>query len=218
MTTPLLPKLIDDYAEKYTSQELPVLAALNRETNMKRGDAVMLSGHLQGAFLQMLSQMIRPKCILEIGTFTGYSAICLAQGLRDGGHLHTIEIDEELEDMSSRYFKKAGLKDKIVQHIGIASEIIPSINKAFDMVFIDADKPNYELYYDLVFDKVPVGGYILADNVLYDGEVVLPKEQRSKNARAIHSFNKKIKADKRVEHLLVPVRDGLMIVRKVKKN
>lgn len=215
MTTPLLPKLIDEYAEKYTSAELPALAALNRETNLKRGDAVMLSGHLQGTFLQMLSHMIRPKCILEIGTFTGYSAICLAQGLNPGGRLHTIEIDEELEEMSSKYFNKTGLKNKIVQHIGIASEIISSLNEVFDMVFIDADKPNYELYYDLVFDKVPVGGYILADNVLYDGEVVLPKEQRSKNARAIHSFNKKIKADKRVEHLLMPVRDGLMIVRKV---
>jgi caffeoyl-CoA O-methyltransferase len=218
MSAPILPKLIEEYAGKYTSAELPALAALNRETNLKRGDAVMLSGHLQGTVLQMLSRMIRPKCILEIGTYTGYSAICLAQGLATGGMLHTIEIDEELEDFATKYFKKAGVQDKIKQHIGAAAEIIPTIKEQFDLVFIDADKLNYEHYYDLVFDKVPVGGYIMADNVLYDGEVVLPKEERSKNARCIHSFNKKVKADKRVEHLLLPVRDGLMIVRKVSKK
>lgn len=214
MTTFLISKKLDDYTEKYTSSELPVLAALNRETNMKRGDAVMLSGHLQGAFLQMMSKMIRPERVLEIGTFTGYSAICLAQGLLPDGHLHTIEIDEELHEIASRYFKKAGLADKITQHIGEASGIIPSLNETFDLVFIDADKPNYEAYYDLVFDKVRPGGYIIADNVLYNGEVVLPKEERSKNARAIHSFNKKVKADDRIEHVLVPLRDGLMVVRK----
>ena len=214
MTTLLISKQLDNYSENYTSPELPVLAALNRETNMKRGDAVMLSGHLQGAFLQMMSHMIKPKRILEIGTFTGYSAICLAQGLIEDGHLHTIEIDEELHLMSSQYFGKTGLADKITQHIGIAAEVIPALNESFDLVFIDADKPNYELYYDLVFDKIPVGGYIVADNVLYDGEVVLAEEDQSKNAKAIHSFNKKIKADRRVQHVLVPLRDGLMVVRK----
>ena len=218
MTTLFIPKQIDDYAEKYTSPESPVLAALNRETNMKRGDAVMLSGHLQGAFLQMMSHMIRPECILEIGTFTGYSAICLAVGLRENGHLHTIDIDEELVEMSSRYFNNAGLQDKITQHIGEASEIIPAINESFDLVFIDADKPNYELYFDLVFDKIPIGEYIIADNVLYGGEVVLPAEEQSKNAMAIHRFNEKIRKDNRIEHLLVPVRDGLMVVRKIKDN
>ncbi len=211
----LLSKELDDYTEKYTSPELPVLAALNRETNMKRGDAVMLSGHLQGAFLQMLSHMVRPKRILEIGTFTGYSAICLAQGLKTGGHLHTIEIDEELHDMAAGYIKEAGLKGKITQHTGVAAEIIPSLNESFDLVFIDADKSNYGLYYDLVFDKVPVGGYIIADNVLYNGEVVLPKSEQTKNGKAIYAFNKKIKADKRIEHLIVPLRDGLMVMRKV---
>jgi caffeoyl-CoA O-methyltransferase len=215
MTTPLLPKPIEDYAGAYTTPEMPVLAALNRETNMKRGDAVMLSGHLQGAFLQMMSHMIRPLRVLEIGTFTGYSAICLAQGLQQDGHLHTIEIDEELHEISSRYFNEAGVANKITQHTGIASEIIPALNESFDMVFIDADKLNYEHYYDLVFDKMPIGGYILADNVLYDGEVILSEGEQSKNARAISGFNKKVKADRRVEHLLVPVRDGLMIVRKV---
>lgn len=215
MPIPLLPQPIEEYANKYTSGELPVLAALNRETNLKRGDAVMLSGHLQGTVLQMLSHMIRPKRILEIGTYTGYSAICLAQGLQPNGVLHTIEIDEELEDFATKYFKKAGLTDKIRQHIGVASEIIPKLKDKFDLVFIDADKLNYELYFDLAFEKVPIGGYILADNVLYDGEVILPKEERSKNARMIHGFNKKVKADKRIEHLLLPVRDGLMVARKI---
>jgi predicted O-methyltransferase YrrM len=162
----------------------------------------------------MISQMIRPKNILEIGTFTGYSAICLAQGLKEGGHLDTIDINEELEDMAFRYICDAGLEGKIVQHIGKAAEVIPTLNKTFDLAFIDADKLNYALYYDLVFDKVAVGGFILADNVLYDGEVVLPDEEQSKNARAIHAFNEKIRNDRRVTHMLLPVRDGIMIVRK----
>lgn len=216
MSSLLLSKDLNEYAEEYTTAESPVLAALNRETNVKRGDAVMLSGHLQGAVLQTLSRMIKPKHILEIGTFTGYSAICLAQGLQDGGKLHTIEIDEELQDMASKYITEAGLRDKIVQHIGAASDIIPDLEETFDIVFIDADKLNYELYYDLTFDKLPIGGYILADNVLYDGEVVLPAEEQTKNARCISSFNAKVKADNRIEHLLLPVRDGLMIIRKIK--
>jgi caffeoyl-CoA O-methyltransferase len=211
----LLPKALEDYSEEFTSPELPCLAKLNRETHLKRGDAVMLSGHLQGGLLQMLSHMIRPKHILEIGTYTGYSAICLAQGLQASGMLHTIEIDEELYDIAFRYFEEAGLQDKVIQYIGAATEIIAGLGHAFDLVFIDADKSNYCNYYDLVFDKVAVGGYILADNVLYDGEVIKHPEEQSKNAKAIHQFNKKIKADKRIEHVLLPVRDGLMVVRKI---
>jgi len=211
----LVSQELEDYSEKFTSPETKVLAALNRETNMKVSMPVMLSGHLQGSVLQMLSKMISPKNILEIGTYTGYSAICLAEGLRDGGVLHTIDINEELQDMCTRYFKEAGLADKIVQYIGSASDIIPKLNEMFDLVFIDADKQNYHLYYDLAFDKVPVGGYILADNVLYDGEVVLPEGQQSKNGKAIHAFNEKVKADKRVERVLLPVRDGIMIMRKI---
>ena len=218
MTTQFLPRLIDEYAEQYTSPESGVLAALNRETNIKRGDSVMLSGHLQGAFLRMMSCMIRPKCILEIGTYTGYSAICLADGLQPGGRIHTIELDEELEDMAAVFFTKAGMRDRITQHIGSAVDIIPSLDESFDLVFIDADKTNYELYYDLVFDKLPVGGYIIADNVLYGGEIVQPIAERSKNAIAIQGFNDKVKGDERVEHLLMPVRDGLMIVRKIKNS
>ena len=214
MTTFLLPKQIEEYTEKFTSTEHKVLAALNWETNRKRGDAVMLSGHLQGTFLQMISKMISPLRILEIGTYTGYSAICLAMGLKEDGILHTIEIDEELRDIASRYFGEAGLADKIVQHTGAAAEIIPAMSEMFDLVFIDADKLNYERYYDLVFTKIPVGGYILADNVLYDGEVVLPADQQCKNARAMHAFNEKIKSDDRIEHILMPIRDGVMVVRK----
>ena len=209
------PAELNKYIEDNTTPELPVLAALNRETNVKRGDAVMLSGHLQGAFLQMVSHMIRPERILEIGTYTGYSAICLAKGLTATGHLHTIEIDEELHDFAAAYFKKAGMSDKITQHIGPAAEIISKLDESFDLVFIDADKSGYETYYDLVFDKMPVGGYIMADNVLYDGEVILPEEEQTKNARTICSFNKKISADQRIEHVLVPLRDGIMLMRKI---
>lgn len=216
MTTSLLSEQIDKYTATYTTPELPALAALNRETNLKRGDAVMISGHMQGTVLQMLSHMLQPTSVLEIGTFTGYSAICLAQGLKEGGHLHTIEIDEELYDIAAKYITQTGMADRITQHTGHAADIIPTLGTQFDLVFIDADKSNYERYYDLVFDLVPVGGYIIADNVLYDGEVVRPPEEQTKNAKAMHRYNEKIKADPRVQHLLLPVRDGLMIVRKLK--
>lgn len=215
MTQLLIPGAINEYAEVFTTAEDEVLAALNRETHIKVELPVMLSGQLQGKFLSMLSHMLRPRRILEIGTYTGYSAICLAQGMPADGMLHTIDINEELEDMCFRYFCKAGLEGKITQHIGRASEIIPAMDEVFDLVFIDADKQNYHLYYDLVFDKVPVGGFILADNVLYDGEVVLPAVQQTKNAKAIHAFNEKIRADKRVEQVLLPVRDGITIMRKI---
>ncbi len=215
MTQLLISEALQRYAEQNTTPETPVLAALNRETNMKVPMPVMLSGQLQGALLQMLSQMIRPKRILEIGTYTGYSAICLAKGLPDDGHLHTIDINEELEDMCLKYFREAWVDQKITQHIGKAADIIPALDETFDLVFIDADKQNYSLYYDLVFEKVPVGGYILADNVLYNGEVVLPVAEQSKNAQAIYAFNEKITRDPRVENVLLPVRDGIMIVRKI---
>jgi caffeoyl-CoA O-methyltransferase len=214
MSQTLVSTAINDYAENFTTPETTALAELNRETNMKVEIPQMLSGHLQGAILQAVSCMIRPKRVLEIGTYTGYSAICLAKGLTTDGILHTIDINEELKDMCFRYFCKAGLEDKIKQHIGKAAEIIPHLDESFDLVFIDADKQNYSLYYDLVFDKVRVGGFILADNVLYDGEVVLPDSEQSKNARALHAYNQKIKADGRVEHVLLPVRDGIMITRK----
>lgn len=215
MTVRLLSQALTDYAEQFSTPEDPVLAQLNRETHIKVDLPVMLSGHLQGALLEMMSSMIRPKRILELGTYTGYSAICLAKGLAADGHLHTIDVNEELEDMAFRYFCAAGLDSKITQHIGKAAEIIPTLQEDFDLVFIDADKQNYHLYYDLVFDRVPVGGYILADNVLYDGDVLLPEAEQGKNARAMHAFNEKVRADARVAHVLLPVRDGIMIVRKM---
>jgi predicted O-methyltransferase YrrM len=218
MTQLLTSKALEQYTEQFTSPETEVLAALNRETNLKIAAPVMLSGHLQGAVLQMISHMIKPRNVLEIGTYTGYSAICLAQGMQKDGHLHTIDINEELEDICFQYFCKAGLEGRITQHIGYASEIIPALNDTFDLVFIDADKTNYHLYYDLVIDKVPLGGYILADNVLYDGEVVLPEEEQSKNARAIHLFNEKVRQDERVEQVLLPIRDGIMLMRKITAN
>lgn len=215
MTVQLLSKVLNDYAEQFTTPESAVLAKLNRETNVKVELPVMLSGHLQGAILSMFSTMIKPRRILEIGTYTGYSAICLAKGLDDDGRLFTIDINEELEDMAFHYFCEAGLDSKITQHIGKAAEIIPKLDEVFELVFIDADKQNYHLYYDLIFDKVPVGGFILADNVLYDGDVVLPPEEQGKNARAMHAFNEKVRSDKRIEHILLPVRDGIMVMRKL---
>jgi caffeoyl-CoA O-methyltransferase len=215
MTQLLIPKELERYAEQFTSPESKPLASLNRETNVKVPMSQMLSGHIQGALLQMISHMLKPKYVLELGTYTGYSAICLAQGLQENGCLHTIDINEELEDMCFRYFCEAGLERKIVQHIGKAADIIPTLSETFDLVFIDADKQNYELYYDMVFGKVSLGGVILADNVLYEGEVVLPVEEQSKNARAMHAFNQKVLNDPRVEHLLLPLRDGIMIMRKI---
>jgi predicted O-methyltransferase YrrM len=215
MTKVLLSVELNKYAEDFTSAEPKYLAALNRETNIKVALPQMLSGKLQGTVLQMISHMLRPHRVLEIGTYTGYSAICLAAGLTESGHLHTIDSNEELQDMAFRYFCEAGLEKRITQHIGKAVDIIPELADSFDLVFIDADKQNYGVYYDMVFDKMPLGGFILADNVLYDGEVVLPDAEQSKNARAMHAFNVKIKDDKRVEHVLLPLRDGIMVVRKI---
>ncbi len=214
MTRVLIDRSIDKYATTYTSAESPALAALNRETNMKVDKAVMLSGHVQGAFLQMVSHMIHPMCVLELGTFTGYSAICLAQGLQDGGIVHTIDINEELYDIARKHIVMAGLEHQIVQHIGKAADVIPTLNATYDLVFIDADKPGYAQYYDMVIDHMRPGGFILADNVLFEGEVTLPEEQQNKNALAMHKFNQKIKADERVEHVLLPLRDGIMLMRK----
>ena len=212
-----LPEKVDEYVEKMTSGEPEVLKKLNRETHAKVLRPRMLSGHLQGRVLSMFSKMIKPKFILEIGTYTGYASNCLAEGLQEGGELHTIDINEELEEMVKEYISEAGNENKIKLYIGDALEIIPTLDYDFDLVFIDADKVNYSRYYDQVFDKVRVGGFILADNVLYDGEVVLPPDQQSKNAKAIHAFNEKLRNDPRIEHVLLPIRDGIMIARKTKE-
>ena len=177
---------------------------------MKVTQAVMLSGHLQGAVLQFISRLLAPQQILDIGTYTGYSAICLAQGLRPGGLVHTIDIDDERFEMAAKYIGEAGLADRIVQHIGDAREVIPMIDGAFDLVFIDADKTSYDYYMDAAIERVRTGGCILADNVLYEGDVLLPPERRGKNVRAMVAFNEKVRNDSRVEHVLLPIRDGIM--------
>lgn len=207
-----LPADIEQYAIAHTTPESEVLQQLNRTTYANVLMPRMLSGHLQGAILSMFSHMIRPKYVLEIGTFTGYSAICLAAGLQQEGKLHTIDINEELENLARKYWEKANVSDKIVYHIGDARDIIPTIDLTLDLVFIDADKINYATYYDLVIDKVRKGGFIIADNVLWSGKVVAPKPD--KDTKAIIEFNAKIQQDERVENVLIPVRDGLLVVRK----
>jgi caffeoyl-CoA O-methyltransferase len=210
-----LPSEIEQYAQSHTSVESELLKKIDRETHAHVLMSRMVSGHLQGQFLSMVSCMIKPKTILEIGTYTGYSAICLAEGLSEVGKLITIDINEELETRVRGYFKEAGLENKIDYRIGNASHIIPLLNFSFDLVFIDADKENYGLYYDLIFDKVPVGGFILADNVLWSGKVIQAKED--KDTKAIKDFNNKIQADSRAKNILLPLRDGIMMVEKIKK-
>ena len=205
---------IENYAKAFTQVESDVLKKLNRETYAKIIAPRMLSGHIQGSLLSMFSKMLQPKQILEIGTYTGYSGICLAQGLQETGKLHTIDINEELEKMVRSYFAEAGLTGKIEYYLGNALTIIPTINETFDLVFIDADKKNYAAYYDLVFDKVRSGGYIIADNVLWSGKIMDDELHMDPDTKAIHGYNKKIHNDSRVEHVLLPVRDGLMIARK----
>jgi len=203
---------IENYSLQHSQEELPILKKINRDTHAKVLMPRMLSGHMQGNFLIMISKMIQPENILEIGTYTGYSAICLAQGLKEKGKLYTIDINEELEKMVRSYFKEAELENKIEYKIGNAVHLLPQLNTLFDIVFIDADKKNYATYYDLVFDKVKKGGYIIADNVLWSGKVI--DEKKDADTLAIDAFNKKIHADHRVEHTLLPLRDGLMIIRK----
>lgn len=198
-----------------SSSELPVLKALERETFRKEMQPVMLSGHLQGNLLQLFSKMIRPERVLDIGTFTGYSAICLAQGLKEGGLVHTIEIDEERKDIAEKYFEASDCAAKIVTHFGDATEVLKGLNETWDLVFIDADKPNYSTYYDMIFDRLRIGGLIIADNVLFEGRVLLPEDEQGKNEKAMDLFNRKIKNDERVEVLLLPVRDGISVIRKV---
>ena len=211
-----LPQQIDDYACNHTQSESPLLTELNRETWAKVLIPRMLSGHLQGRALSMFSKMIQPQVILEIGTYTGYSAICLEEGLKENGKLYTIDINEELESMSSSYFEKAGIQHKVKQFIGNAIDIIPTINDHFDLVFIDADKENYSNYFDMVIDKMPIGGFIIADNVLWSGKVTEEVKANDTETQALKDYNSKIHQSDRVENILLPIRDGLMICQKVK--
>jgi predicted O-methyltransferase YrrM len=206
-------KALEKYITDHTTSEDPVLEDLYRQTHLRFVNPNMASGHQQGKLLEFISCMIRPDNILEIGTFTGYSAICLAKGLREGGKLTTIEINDELASFSDSYFAKAGVKDKIVQLTGNALEIIPILDTMFDLVFIDADKRDYCDYYRIVIDKVKPGGFILADNVLWGGQVV-EKGINDQQARGIIEFNRMISKEEGIENMILPIRDGLMLIRK----
>lgn len=207
-------KEIEEYALNHTKAESDLLKKINRETHAKIMMPRMLSGHLQGRFLSMLSHMVKPDYILEIGTYTGYSALCLAEGLNENGKIITIDINEEIEKFVRNFFEQSEYKNKIDYRIGNALNIIPTINHELDIVFIDADKENYSNYYELVFEKVKTGGYIIADNVLWSGKVLIDDNKLDKDTKAIKAFNNTIQNDSRVENILLPVRDGLMICRK----
>ncbi len=210
-----IPQSILDYAEKHTEPESKILQELCRETWQKILAPRMLSGHLQGRLLSTISKMIRPKVILEIGTYTGYSTLCLAEGLAENGVIHTLDNNEELVDFQRKYFKKAGFDKKIIQHTGEALEMIPQINKNYDLVFIDADKNNYSLYFDQIINSVNTGGIILSDNVLWGGKVVKTPLVNDRDTQSIIAYNTKLTNDKRVETLLLPLRDGFSIARKI---
>lgn len=205
---------IQNYAETFTSAESEILHKIRAQTEATRDDKKMLSGFYQGRLLAMFSQMIRPRRILEIGTFMGYSALCLAEGLADDGKLFTLDIEPETNKIAKEFWAQTEFNNKIEPFLGNASEIIPNLNETFDLVFIDADKPAYANYYDLVFPKLRVGGFIIADNVLRDGKVLDVKTNDDENTVALDKFNQKVQTDKRVSNILFAVRDGLMIARK----
>lgn len=209
-----IPADIQRYVERHSGTESGLLAELNRETYTKVLKPRMLSGHLQGRVLSMLSHMIRPKHVLEIGTYTGYSAICLCEGLAEGGKLITLDVNDELEIMTRTFIEKAGLSSIIDFRLGDAMELIPEITETLDLVFIDADKKNYSNYFNLVFDKLRPGGFIIADNVLWSGKVVAAENKTDKETQAILDFNRLVEEDDRVENVLFPIRDGLMTIRK----
>jgi caffeoyl-CoA O-methyltransferase len=204
---------LQSYSEKHTSEENDLLKAINRNTHANVMRPRMLSGHLQGRVLSMISHMLRPSRILEIGTYTGYSALCLAEGLQDDGKLITIDINEELEELVKRSFAASPLRTKLDFRIGDARQIIPGLHETFDLVFIDADKESYYTYFELVLEKVRPGGIILADNVLWSGKVLDAKPD--KDTVAITEFNRRIQQDQRVENVLLPIRDGIMMIRKL---
>lgn len=206
---------LENYILTHIDTEDPLLAKLFRDTHVNHLYARMCSGHLQGSLLTMIAKLISPKRILELGTFTGYSALCLAKGLTTDGVLHTVEQNDELEEFAAGYFEAAGLSNQIVQHIGDVMELVPGIDEQFDLVFMDADKRKYPEHYALIFPKVKVGGIIIADNTLWDGKVADQEEPRDDQTRGILSFNKLVKEDSRVETFMLPIRDGLTVLRKV---
>jgi len=207
-------KDILEYSEKYSQQEPEILQELNRETHLKILNPRMLSGFFQGRLLSIISKLIKPKKVLEIGTYTGYSAICIAEGMNENGIIHTIDKNEELNTIQKKYFKKSGLENNIIQYNGCALDIIPKIEEKFDLIFIDADKENYINYFNLVIDKLNNNGVILADNVLWSGKVI-NSEDHDLTTNVLREFNKSVNNDNRVETILLPIRDGISIIRKI---
>jgi len=205
---------LDQYLHSHSSPEDPVLEDLYRQTHIRFVNPNMTSGHLQGKFLEMISKMINPENILEIGTFTGYSAICLSKGLKPGGKLFTIEINDELNSFAHSYFQKAKVETSITQLTGNALEIIPDFNLMFDLVFIDGDKREYCEYYKLIIDKVKPGGFIIADNVLWGGKAI-ENDTSDPQTKGVIDFNEMIREQKNIENVMIPVRDGLMLIRKM---
>lgn len=206
-------RAVQKYVEGMTTAETDVLYELKRETFLKAPSPQMISGHYQGRLLTMITQMIQPKRVLEVGTFTGYTAICFGMGLPEGGQVHTVEVNEERETIIRKYLAKAEMEDKVTLHIGDAKEVIPTIDEVFDLVFIDASKMEYDTYFELIFEKVRQGGFIMTDNVLWYGKVL--EEKKDKKTAAIDAFNAKIQADERVENILLSMMDGIMIARKI---
>lgn len=204
-----------DYIESHSTAEDPILAALNRYTHLKVIHPRMLSGQIQGKFLEFISRMINPSLVLEIGTYTGYSAICLARGLKNGGSLISIEINDEFASVSKKFIEEAGLTNIIQLVTGNALELIPALENGIDLVFIDAEKEQYSEYFRLVFPKVRIGGFILADNTLWDGKVARAKEFNDSATQALIMFNNEIKDNPNVEVLILPLRDGLSLIRKI---
>ena len=211
-----IPEELDEYVVNHSENEPELLQQLNRETYQKILQPRMISGHYQGRLLSMISKLINPKNILEIGTYTGYSALCLAEGMQTSGELHTIDVNEELVDFQRMYFDKSGYGKQIVQHLGNALDIIPKIDKTFDLVFIDADKENYSNYFNVIIDKLNIGGIILSDNVLWSGKVLDTTFKKDDTSTpALIDYNRLLKDDKRVETVVLPIRDGLTISRKL---
>ena len=206
---------LDDYCCDHTTAEDELLANLNRATHVRILQPRMLSGHFQGRLLSLLSKLIRPERILEIGTYTGYSALCMAEGLTKNGKLITIDVNAQLEGFVRPYFAKSAFNDRIDYRIADAGELIPTLDEEFDLVFIDADKRNYPKYYDLVIDKVKQGGIILSDNVLWSGKVVQTEGKIDKDTQVLLAYNEMIHNDPRVENILLPIRDGIMVARKL---
>ena len=204
---------LENYAAQHTENEPLLLQELNKRTHLNVLQPRMISGHFQGRFLSLLSKMVQPRTILEIGTYTGYATLCLAEGLHPEGVLHTIDIKEELTDLQREFFDRSGYGNQIVQHLGKAADIIPALDTTFDLVFIDADKQNYAHYFDLVIEKMNRGGIILSDNVLWSGKVVEEVKHNDKHTQALMAYNQKIKDDPRVETVLLPIRDGITLSR-----